>query len=432
MRAVAASPCSKSLQRWQSNAPDWPVTSGSPRGVLLHHGAILCNVDGAVELLARDFGWDRERFLSFLPLSHALEHTAGLYLPIGLGAEVWFAEGLDKLASNIEEAKPTFMVVVPRLFEVLRGRIIGQIEKQGRVARLLLDQALALAERRAAGVRRITDWAVERLLDATLRPKVRARFGGRIKALVSGGAPLNPEVGGFFESMGLVMLQGYGQTESAPVVSVNYPSAGIRLNTVGPPLKGVEVRIAEDGEILVRGELVMLGYWRSPEDTAKTIVDGWLHTGDIGHIDEGGRIVITDRKKDIIVNDKGDNIAPQKLEGMLTLQPEIAQAMVSGDKRPFIAALLVVDADWAFEWAKANGEKFDLPELQNLPAFRSAIRAAVDRVNAELSVIEKIRKFAFADEGFTIDNHMLTPSMKIRRGPIRETYQARLDALYRG
>ena len=181
-------------------------TSGSPRGVLLHHGAILCNVDGAVELLARDFGWDRERFLSFLPLSHALEHTAGLYLPIGLGAEVWFAEGLDKLASNIEEAKPTFMVVVPRLFEVLRGRIIGQIEKQGRVARLLLDQALALAERRAAGVRRITDWAVERLLDATLRPKVRARFGGRIKALVSGGAPLNPEVGGFFESMGLVML----------------------------------------------------------------------------------------------------------------------------------------------------------------------------------------------------------------------------------
>ena len=214
-------------------------------------------------------------------------------------------------------------------------------------------------------------------------------------------------------------------------MSVNYPSAGIRLNTVGPPLKGVEVRIAEDGEILVRGELVMLGYWRSPEDTAKTIVDGWLHTGDIGHIDEGGRIVITDRKKDIIVNDKGDNIAPQKLEGMLTLQPEIAQAMVSGDKRPFIAALLVVDADWAFEWAKANGEKFDLPELQNLPAFRSAIRAAVDRVNAELSVIEKIRKFAFADEPFTIENAELTPSLKIRRHAIRQRYGKRVDALYK-
>jgi len=405
-------------------------TSGAPRGVLLHHGAILCNVGGAVELLAGDFGWERERFLSFLPLSHALEHTAGLYLPIGLGAEVWYAEGLDKLGSNLEDAKPTFMVVVPRLFEVLRGRIINQIEKQGRMARFLLDQALALTERTNAGQRRLTDWALERLLNATLRPKVRARFGGRIKALVSGGAPLNPDVGAFFESMGLVMLQGYGQTESAPVVSVNHPSAGIRLETVGPPLKGVEVRIAEDGEILVRGELVMLGYWQAPADTAKTVIDGWLHTGDIGHLDEGGRIVITDRKKDIIVNDKGDNIAPQKLEGMLTLQPEIAQVMVSGDKRPFIAALIVPDADWAFEWAKANGEKFDCTKLQELPAFRSAIRAAVDRVNAELSVIEKVRKFAFADEPFSVENSELTPTLKIRRHQIRGRYGDRINALY--
>lgn len=406
-------------------------TSGAPRGVLLHHGAILCNVDGAAEALARDFGWGQERFLSFLPLSHALEHTGGLFLPVGLGAEIWFAEGLDKLGSNIEEAQPTFMIVVPRLFEVLRSRIIKQIEKQGRVANLLLDRALELTERRAAGKRRLRDWPIERLLDATLRPKIRSRFGGRIKALVSGGAPLNPEVGAFFESMGLVMLQGYGQTESAPVVSVNFPSAGIKLDTVGPPLKGVEVKIAPDGEILVRGELVMLGYWQNPADTAKTVVDGWLHTGDIGHLDEGGRIVITDRKKDIIVNDKGDNIAPQKLEGMLTLQPEIAQAMVSGDKRPFIAALIVPDADWAFDWAKAEGEKFSCTQLQKLPAFRSAMKAAIDRVNAELSVTEKIRQFAFADEPFAIENGEMTPSLKIKRHAIRERYGARIDALYR-
>src|SRR5690606_38340168 len=191
------------------------------------------------------------------------------------------------------------------------------------------------------------------------------------------------EVGAFFESMGLVMLQGYGQTESAPVVSCNHPSAGIELASVGPPLNGVEVRIAEDGEILVRGELVMLGYWLNPGETERTIIDGWLHTGDVGHLDQGGRIVITDRKKDIIVNDKGDNIAPLKLEGMLTLQPEISQAMVSGDRRPYIVGLIVPDADWAFQWAKANDEKFDLPALQALPAFRSAIRAAIDRVNAE-------------------------------------------------
>jgi long-chain acyl-CoA synthetase len=408
-------------------------TSGLPRGVLLHHGAILHNVGAAAEVLANDFGWDdKERFLSFLPLSHALEHTAGLYLPIGLGAEIWYAEGLDKLAGNIEESKPTFMVVVPRLFEMIRDRLIKQVEKQGRLANFLLDQALALAERRAAGRSGLTDWPVKKLLDATIAPKVKARFGGRTKALVSGGAPLNPEIGTFFESMGLVTLQGYGQTESAPVVSCNFPSAGIDLSTVGPPLRGVEVRIAEDGEILVRGELVMLGYWRDEDATAKTIVDGWLHTGDIGHFDAKGRIVITDRKKDIIVNDKGDNIAPQRLESMLTLQPEISQAMVSGDKRPYIVALVVPDPDWACEWAQANGEHFDLAALQQLPAFRSAMRQAIDRVNQELSVIEKVRQFAFADEGFTIDNHMLTPSLKIRRGPIRETYQPRLDALYKG
>ena len=407
-------------------------TSGAPRGVLLHHGAILRNVDGAAEALARDFGWDNERFLSFLPLSHALEHTGGLFLPIGLGAEIWFAEGLDKLASNIEEAQPTFMIVVPRLFEVLRGRIISQIEKQGRLANFLLDRALDLAERHAAGQRRLTDWAIDRVLEVTLRPKIRCRFGGRMKALVSGGAPLNPEVGAFFETMGLVMLQGYGQTETAPVVSVNFPSAGIKLDTVGPPLRGVEVKIAEDGEILVRGELVMLGYWQNEAETAKAIVEGWLHTGDIGHLDERGRIMITDRKKDIIVNDKGDNIAPQKLEGMLTLQREIAQAMVSGDKRPYVAALIVPDTEWAYDWAQANGEKCCLAELQKLPAFRSAMRAAIDRVNGELSVIEKIRQLAFADEPFTIENGEMTPSLKIRRHAIKARYGERIAGLYKG
>ncbi|MEO6153599.1 MAG: long-chain fatty acid--CoA ligase [Croceibacterium sp.] len=406
-------------------------TSGPPRGVLLSHGAILCNVDGAAEALARDFGWGNERFLSFLPLSHALEHTAGLFLPIGLGAEIWYAEGLDKLSANLEEARPTFMIVVPRLFEVLRSKIIAQVEKQGKLANFLLGQALALAERRVAGTRRATDWAIDRLLDATLRPKIAARFGGRIKALVSGGAPLNLQVGAFFESMGLTMLQGYGQTESAPVISVNFPSAGIDLRTVGQPLRGVEVRIGEDGEILVRGELVMLGYWQDDAETAKAIVDGWLHTGDIGHLDGRGRILITDRKKDIIVNDKGDNIAPQKLEGMLTLQPEISQAMVSGDKRPHVVALIVPDADWTQHWARANGEPFDPAVLRQLAAYRGAIRTAFERVNKDLSVIEKVRQFAFADEPFTIENGEMTPSLKIRRHAIHQRYAERIDGLYR-
>jgi len=415
-------------------------TGGAPRGVMQHHGAILCNAAGAAEVLIEDFGLTEERFLSFLPLSHAYEHSGGQYLPISVGAEIFYCEGLDKLAANIEETRPTLMVVVPRLFEVLRTRIIKQIEKQGKVAGFMMDSALKIAEKSTNGKKRLRDRPLDLLVEKTLRPKIRAKFGGRLKALVSGGAPLNPDVGNFFDAMGLTMLQGYGQTEAGPVISCNRPKVGLKMDTVGPPLRGVEVRVAADGELLVRGELVMHGYWRNEAETARTLKPDpddhtgelWLHTGDIGHFDNKGRIVITDRKKDMIVNDKGDNIAPQKVEGMLTLQPEIAQAMVSGDKRPYVVGLIVPDAEWALEWARANDEKFDLKALQELPAFKNAVRAAVDRTNVDLSVTEKVRQFAFADEAFSIENEEMTPSMKIRRHKIRERYQERVDGLYRG
>ena len=416
-------------------------TGGAPRGVLQHHGALLCNADGAARILSEDFGLgEDEAFLSFLPLSHAYEHTGGQMLPISVGAQIYYSEGLEKLASNIEEVRPTIMVVVPRLFEVLRARIIKQIEKQGKLANYLLDQAMRIGTLKAAGKQRLRDKPVGLVIEKALRPKVRAKFGGRLKALVSGGAPLNPEIGVFFDAMGLTMLQGYGQTEAGPVISCNRPAAGIKMDTVGPPLHGVELRIATDGEILVRGELVMHGYWRSEDETAKALqLDPdepdkapWLHTGDIGHIDQAGRVVITDRKKDMIVNDKGDNVSPQKIEGMLTLQNEIAQAMVYGDRRPHIVGLLVPDAEWALEWSQANGEKFNLGALQDLPAFRSALRSAVDRVNQDLPVTEKVRQFAFADEAFSIENEEMTPSLKIRRHKLKERYGARLDGLYKG
>ncbi|RDC61188.1 Long-chain-fatty-acid--CoA ligase [Alteripontixanthobacter maritimus] len=415
-------------------------TGGAPRGVLQHHGAILCNVTGAAEILADDFGWGEERFLSFLPLSHAYEHTGGQYLPIGMGGQIYYAEGLEKLASNIEETQPTIMVVVPRLFEVLRTRIMKNIEKQGGMALTLMNKAIEIGERRSRGAMNLLDYPVDFVIERVLRPKIRAKFGGKLKAMVSGGAPLNPEVGIFFESVGLTMLQGYGQTESGPVISCNRPAAGIAMDTVGPPMKGVEVRIADDGEILCRGELVMHGYWQNQPETERVLKRDpaepdkgpWLHTGDIGHIDHVGRIKITDRKKDMIVNDKGDNIAPQKLEGMLTLQPEIGQAMVAGDQRPHIVGLLVPDAEWAMDWARDNGKDFDLSALQQDDAFRAAVRAGVDRVNKDLSVTEKVRKFIFADEAFSIENEEMTPSMKIRRHKIRERYQDRLDGLYRG
>ncbi len=408
-------------------------TGGAPRGVMQHHGALLMNADGAARVLAEDFGLDDDdAFLSFLPLSHAYEHTGGQMLPISVGAQIYYAEGLEKLASNIEETRPSIMVVVPRLFEVLRARIMKQVEKQGKVANYLMDRAMGIGANKAAGRGRWRDKPMDLVLDRTLRPKIRKRFGGRMKAMVSGGAPLSPEVGVFFESMGLTMLQGYGQTEAGPVISCNRPKAGLKMDTVGPPLHGVEVQIAGDGEILVRGELVMHGYWRNQAETDKALQNGWLHTGDIGHLDEAGRLVITDRKKDMIVNDKGDNISPARVEGLLTLQPEIAQAMVIGDRRPYIVGLVVPDPEWAIEWAQANGEKFNMKALQDLPAFRSAIRAAIDRVNQDLSVIEKVRQFAFADEPFTIDNEELTPKQSIRRHKLKARYGERLDGLYKG
>ena len=407
-------------------------TGGAPRGVQQHHGAILHNVAGICAVISEDFGWGDEVFLSFLPLSHAYEHTAGQFGPIGLGGQIYYAEGLEKLASNIEECRPTIMVVVPRLFEVLRTRISKAIEKQGGLSQRLLGQALAIGERDYAGTLRWHDRPMKLVVDRLFKPKIAGRFGGRLKAMVSGGAPLTPEVGVFFHSIGVTLLQGYGQTDEAPVISCNRPAAGVRMDTVGPPLADTEVRIADDGEILVRGELVMHGYWRNDAETARVLEGGWLHTGDIGDIDEAGRIRITDRKKDLIINDKGDNVAPQKVEGMLTLQPEIVQAMITGDRRPYMVALLVPDPEWVQQWCAGNGAKCDFGRLGDDPAFRSALAAAVERVNKDLSVIERVRRFVVAVEPFTIENGQMTPSLKIRRHVIRDIYGDRLDALYRG
>ncbi|MFN7029463.1 MAG: AMP-dependent synthetase/ligase, partial [Sphingopyxis sp.] len=394
--------------------------------------AILHNAAGAAEVLVNDFGiGDEEVFLSFLPLSHAYEHSGGQFLPIMVGAQIYYSEGLEKLVSNIEETRPTIMVVVPRLFEVIRARMIKSVEKQGKLANWMLNQALRVGEKDYERRMGVLDRPVDLILDKLFRPKIQKRFGGRMKALVSGGAPLNPEIGVFFHSIGLTLLQGYGQTEAGPVISCNRPAAGIKMDTVGPPLMNTEVKIADDGEILVRGELVMKGYWRNDAETARVLVDGWLHTGDIGHIDAQGRIVITDRKKDLIVNDKGDNVSPQRVEGMLTLQPEILQAMVYGDKRPHLVGLLVPDPEWMAEWAGAEGLPKELCRLREHEKFRAAIRAAVDRVNGQLSVIEKVRKFDFADEAFSIENEQMTPSMKIRRHVLREVYADKIAALYK-
>ncbi|MPZ12208.1 MAG: AMP-binding protein [Kiloniellaceae bacterium] len=405
-------------------------TGGVPRGVMLSHGAILCNCMGAYKLLEQ-LGLGHEIFLSFLPLSHAYEHTAGQFFPMTIGAEIYYAEGIDHLLRNLGEARPTIMTAVPRLYETMHLRIRRGVEKQGGWKAKLFDKAVELGEKRYRNPRSLTLW--ERLQDFVVerlvRAKVRQRFGGRVKAIVSGGAALNYDIGLFFTALGLPILQGYGQTETAPVISVN-PPWKVKLETVGPPLEGVELKIAEDGEILVRGELVMTGYWNDEDATYNAIQDGWLHTGDIGELDDDGYLKITDRKKDIIVFSGGDNVSPARVEGFLTLQREIQQAMVFGDKRPHLVALLVPDEEFVAQWCRGNGGPREVEELRDDADFRSALAQVVDRVNGNLSPLEKVRRFAVLAEPFTVENGMMTPTMKIRRHKIKEAYGEIVEALY--
>lgn len=406
-------------------------TGGAPKGVMLSHGAIICNCKGACDVLL-EIGLKDDVFLSFLPLSHSYEHTAGLFFPISIGAQIYYAEGIDKLAANMVETRPTIMTAVPRLYETMHGRIIHGLKQAGGLKQKLFMKAVDIGRRRYENPESLSLWdkILDKLLDRLVRSKVRERFGGRLKALVSGGAPLNYDIGVFFQALGVRLLQGYGQTETAPVVSCNRASK-VKIDTVGPPMVDVEVKIAEDGEILVRGELVMQGYWNNPDATAEVMKDGWLHTGDIGEFDEDNYLKITDRKKDIIVNSGGDNISPQRVEGFLCIQPEIEQAMVIGDKRPHLVGLIVPDREFAITWARQNGKPADLEKLIDDEAFKDVIEEAIARVNGNLSVIERVRKFNMTAEAFTVENEMMTPSLKIRRHIIKAEYGDALESLYR-
>ncbi|MFO1074103.1 MAG: long-chain fatty acid--CoA ligase [Geminicoccaceae bacterium] len=404
-------------------------TGGQPKGVMLSHGNLMTNIRGAWHLLEQ-IGLGDEVFLSFLPLSHSYEHTAGQFLPIALGAEIYYAEGVETLSTNLVEAKPTILTCVPRLYEVLRHKITTGVDRQGGMAAKLFHLAVELGARRLkTGSLPPHLWLADRLLERTVRRKVQGRFGGRLKAMVSGGAPLNPEVGRFFEALGLPVLQGYGQTEAAPVISVNVPGRS-RIDTVGPPLREVEVKIAEDGEILVRGGGVMQGYWKDAEATAQALRDGWLHTGDIGEIDAEGNIRITDRKKDIIVNSGGDNIAPARVEGVLLLEPEIGQVLVYGDRRPHLVALIVPHQDFVRQFARAHHKSHDLAVLAEDAAFKAAINEAVRRANQRLSAIERVRRHQVMAEPFSIDNGLMTPTLKLRRHLIVRQYRDLLEGLY--
>ena len=406
-------------------------TGGVPKGVMTTHRNILANCRGAYRLLEL-LGLGGEVFLSFLPLSHAYEHTAGMMFPLSIGAQIYFAEGAETLAANLLEARPTIMTAVPRLYETLHRRILLGVERKGRVARKMFDKTVTIGRKRASfATPNLSERLIDPALDRLVRAGVRRRFGGRLKAMVSGGAPLNPEIGSFFLALGVTLLQGYGQTEAGPVISCNSP-ARIKIDTVGPPLDGVRVRVADDGEILVAGDNVMKGYWNDPQATARTLVDGWLHTGDVGQVDEDGYIRITDRKRDFIKNSGGEMVSPARVEGYLTLEPEIAQAMVFGDRQPYLVAIVVPDHEFAAGFAGGNWGPSEIAALAADPSFIKAIGAAVARVNRGLTPVERVRRFVIAAEPFTIANGQMTPTLKVKRHAVREVYGPAVDSLYDG
>jgi long-chain acyl-CoA synthetase len=366
-------------------------TGGAPKGVMLPHRSILSNCRGAFELL-RPLRLQDEVYLSYLPASHSYEHTVGLYFLPSIGTEIAYCRGVEHLAADLLTVRPTILTAVPRVLEVIRSRVLTQVARQAGWKQALFNRALDVGMKRADGRRlNVIEGVIDPLLDRLVRAKVQARFGGRLKAAMSGGARLEPEVGRFFLALGLMIMQGYGQTEAGPVISANPPD-GIRIDTVGRVLQGVDVRLAEDDEILVRGDLVMQGYWGLPDATDAVIRDGWLHTGDIGALDDDGYLRITDRKKDMIVLSGGENVSPAKVEGMLMAEPEISQAVVAGDGRSSLTALVV--------------------PTQGYDDVAAAL--AITRVNHRLSVTERIRKHAVV-EPFTVENGLLTPTQKIRR-----------------
>ena len=382
-------------------------TTGNPKGVMLSHGGILSNCEGAQEILNSLVKNSKPVFLTWLPLSHSYEHAVQ-FVQITLGAKIYYAENLEKLLSNMSVAKPTIMTAVPRFYQNLYSKILINFSKQRGFKKKLISSTILLGIKKLNNENMsLKEKIINFLCEKLVRRKIKKQFGGNLKAFVSGGGALDQKIGEFLNSIGLPTLQGYGLTEASPVVSCNIPG-NIKIETVGPPFKTNEVKIAQDGEILVKGENVMLGYWNKEEDTQKILKDGWLHTGDIGEITKDGNLKITDRKKEIIVNLGGDNISPSKIENLLCLNEKIDQSFVYGDKKTYLVALIVTKSE----------------------KNQKEIEIYLEKLNKSLSLIEKVKKFKLIKEEFTIENGMLTPTLKLKRKNILEKYKDDLEKLY--
>ena len=382
-------------------------TGGNPKGVVLSHGGILSNCEGAINLIKPILS-SRTRFLTWLPLSHSYEHTVQ-FVQISVGAKIYYAEGIDKLLKNMSECKPEIMTAVPRFYQNLYQKINSNFKKQTGFKKKIINATISLGNKKLNKDKlNFLQYLTNQICEILVRKKIKKQFGGSLKAFVSGGGALDQTIGKFLNSVGLPTLQGYGLTEASPVVSCN-PLDNIKVDTVGLPFPGNEVKLEKDGEILVKGENLMIGYWNQPEETKKAIRDGWLYTGDIGEF-KSGYLKITDRKKDIIVNAGGDNISPLKVENLMTNQYEIEQCLVYGDGKNYLVALVVPSDEFINKEDK--------------------IKNKVEEINKDLSIIEKIKNIIIIKEKFSIENRMLTPTLKLKRFKIIEKYKKQLENLY--
>ena len=383
-------------------------TQGNPKGVVLSHGGILNNCEGALGLL-KEFVSKKPKFLTWLPLSHSYEHTVQ-FVQIVVGAQVFYAESIEKLIKNMGNCSPEIMTAVPRFYQNLHQKINTNFSKATGIKKFLINQTIKLGNKKLNRVQfSLIESLINFVCDLLVRKKIKEQFGGNLKAFISGGGALDKEVGCFLNAIGLPTLQGYGLTETSPVVSCNSINE-IRVETVGKPFRGNLVKIANDGEILVKGENVMLGYWNNEEETNKVLKNGWLSTGDIGEFD-GEFLKITDRKKDIIITPGGDNISPIKIESDLNKSNYIEQSLVYGDNKPYLVCLIVLSS----EYKNIKNEE---------------IKIEIEKINKNLSKIEKIKKFFVIKNQFTIENNMMTPTLKLKRYKIVKTYQNELEKLF--
>jgi long-chain acyl-CoA synthetase len=411
-------------------------TTGDPKGVMLMHSNLVSNVVSSHSVVA-DMGRE-DSCLSFLPLCHVFERTAGHYLMLKHGSSVAYAQGVEKVPSDLLEVRPTVLLAVPRFYEKVHGRVMEKVAAAPALRRRLFYWALGVGTRalpyRLSGQKPGGLLGVQlALADTLVFSKIRKGTGGRLRFLVSGGAPLPREIAAFFAAAGLPIQEGYGLTETSPVIAANRPHQ-VRLGTVGVALPGVEVKIAEDGEILTRGPHVMKGYYKKPEATAEAIDrDGWFHTGDIGALDKDGYLSITDRKKDLIVTSGGKKIAPQPIECLIKTNPLVSEIVIVGNKRHFAAALIVPRLEPLSAWAKENGITVSRPEeLLARPEVLSRYEQVVNEMTPHLAQFEKIKRLALLPKEFTLEAGELTPTLKVKRKVIEEKYRDVIDRLYEG